>query len=95
MPSIKQVQTRAVRRHATRAVRKRLGYPAGNAVISVERDPDHRSAVVLHVNSGGNALACATGLRYAGYRVEPAWDHPDDAALSTTYGVKMRILPTA
>jgi hypothetical protein len=37
---------------------ERPRHPAPDAVLSIDRDPDHPGAVVLHVNSGGNALAC-------------------------------------
>lgn len=85
---IKQVQVGAVRRRAGRAIARRLGHGA-NAILSVERDPDRPNAVLLHVNSGGNAIACETALREAGYRVEATDYNPWAAG---NYGVKLRVL---
>lgn len=79
---ISQVQVRHVEQRARRAINRRLGCTAGQAVISVERDGN---SVLLHVNSGGNAIACEGALRDAGYRVE--------VGPAVSYGVMLRVLP--
>ncbi len=68
MSKIKQVQLRHVERHARKAIGNRLGYGAREAVITVARE--ERGTVMLHVNSGGNAIAAEQRLRSRGYRVE-------------------------
>ncbi|MFD8382389.1 hypothetical protein ACFV2X_28410 [Streptomyces sp. NPDC059679] len=57
-------------------------------MLSVDRDPDRADAVVLHVNSGGNMLACKSALIRAGYRCEDIPSEPRQ------YGLRLRILPT-
>ncbi|MEV1003431.1 hypothetical protein [Nonomuraea sp. NPDC050202] len=86
-PQRKVVTTRNVRRHAARAIVDRLGYDVPEAIISCDRDPDTAGAVLLHVNSGGNAIECENALRSAGYRVEPGGPPPG------AYGVQLRVLP--
>lgn len=92
--SIRRVQPHQVERWARQAIGQRLGHPAGNAVIAVTRDPERLDTVVLHVNSGGNALECSRALRAAGYQIEASWDRPDDATLASTYGAKLRVAPS-
>lgn len=87
--TIRLVQRHHVAHHAHRAITERLRHAAPDAVLSVDRTPDHPAAVVLQVNSGGNAIACRTALTRAGYRCE---DIPSPA---DQYGVRLRILPTA
>ncbi|BEL41998.1 Uncharacterised protein [Mycobacteroides abscessus subsp. abscessus] len=65
---IRQVQLRHVERHARKAIGNRLGYAARDAVITVVREEHGR--VMLHVNSGGNAIVAEQRLRSRGYRVE-------------------------
>ncbi len=94
MPFVRQVQTRQVERHARRAITRRLGYVAPDAVISVTRDPHQPGTVILHVNSGGNSLECQAALKAAGYRIVGGWNDPNDHALRADYGVKLRVLPS-
>ncbi len=84
---ITQVQTQAVRRRAERAIAERRVDPS-RGLKSVTRDG---RSVIVHVNSGGNALAVQPALRRAGYTVLAGWDAPDDDGLRTTYGVKLRV----
>ncbi|MEV0236900.1 hypothetical protein [Nonomuraea sp. NPDC050786] len=86
-PQRKVVQAHNVRRHAARAIAERLGSPMPEAILSCDRDPDTAGAMLLHVNSGGNAIECENALRSAGYRVEPGDPPPGE------YGVRLRILP--
>lgn len=88
MQVIKQVQRRAVERRATQAITRRLRYAAPQAIRSVVRDPKRPRTVLLHVNSGGNALACAPALRAAGYSVEDLGSAP------AGYGVLLRVGPS-
>lgn len=88
--AIRRVETPFVRRHAARAIRERLGHPAGDAIIACFSDPDRVGTAILHVNSGGNAIAAETGLRAAGYRVEPT---NYDPFAPGHYGVQIRVLP--
>lgn len=67
MAKIKQVQLRHVERHARKAIGNRVGYAARDAVIAVVRE--EHGGVMLHVNSGGNAIAAEQLLRSRGYRV--------------------------
>lgn len=61
---IRRLDTRHLARHARKAIRERLGYPAPYALLAVERDG---ASVVLRLNSGGNALAVESYLRQRGY----------------------------
>jgi hypothetical protein len=92
-PIIRQVQVRAVERHARRAIARRLGHPDDRALISVKRDSDRPGTAIIHVNSGGNAIACETALRDAGYRVDAGWGFPTDPTLRADYGAKIRVAP--
>jgi hypothetical protein len=85
---IKQVQTRHVERHVTRAIERRLGHPAREAVIALTREKD--GTLMLHVNSGGNARAAEARLRSLGYRVEPT-DY--DPYAPGHCGVQLRVGP--
>ena len=87
MQVIEQVTVRPsdVERRTRSAVFRRLGYAEPRAVISITYDPDRPGAVLLHVNSGGNALACEPELRGAGYAVEPGGAAPGH------YGVLLRV----
>ena len=89
---ISVVQTRHVRRHAERAITRRLRYFAPRAIIGVWRDPDQPGTVILHVNSGGNAAECEVALRHAGYATEPTGYDP---FAKGHYGVQLRVLPAS
>lgn len=84
---IRVVQRHHVKRRAWRAIGRRLGYAAPNAIISINRDTDRPGAVLLHLNSGGNAIAVSTALRDAGYQVQDGPPHP------SRYGVQLLVLP--
>jgi hypothetical protein len=86
-----------VRAIAQRAIDDRLGYVALYAILSVAYetgDPfravmgDRLRAVILHVNSGGNAAACRIALGQAGYLTEPTGYDP---FAEGNYGVQMRV----
>jgi hypothetical protein len=85
--AIKQVQIPAVEGHARRAVGRRLGRAAPQAIRSLARDADRPRTVLLHLNSAGNALACESALKSAGYSVEDAGSAPG------RYGVLLRVGP--
>jgi hypothetical protein len=85
MTAIKQVQRRAVERHAHRAVAERLGRPAPDAVRAVIRDPERSGTVLLDLNSGGNGIAAQGALEDAGYRVDWLGTAPSG------YGVRLRV----
>ncbi|SKS72915.1 Uncharacterised protein [Mycobacteroides abscessus subsp. bolletii] len=87
---IRQVQLWHVERHARSAINRRLGYVERNAVIGLERE--HDGTVLLHVNSGGNALAAQSLLQSLGYRVE---DTDYDPFAAGNYGVQLRVGPGA
>lgn len=89
---IKQVHTHHVERHANRTITQRLGCAPPEAVISVIRDHAVTGTVILHVNSGGNALASELQLRSLGYRVEPTNYAPFTPG---HYGVQLRVGPAA
>lgn len=80
-------QVADVERRTRSAIFARLGGAEPRAVISLTDDPGRPGAVLLHVNSGGNALACETALRSAGYAVEPGGAAPG------RYGVLLRATP--
>jgi hypothetical protein len=86
--AISQAQVHHIEQLARRAIARRLGYAADHAVFSVERDGE---GALLHVNSGGNALAAQSVLGAAGYRVE---DTDYDPFAPCNHGVVMRVLPT-
>ncbi len=88
MEPIRQVHTRHVERHAAEAVAQRLGRRADEAVIGSTRDKS--GSVVLHLNSGGNALAAQSRLLALGYRVESTDYDPFAAG---HYGVQLRVSP--
>ena len=80
---MKQLNVRHIRNNALAAIRDRLGPGKGFALRAVEREGD---AVIVRVNSGGNALAVEPWLRRRGYRAE--WDergNPDG------YGCAVRV----
>lgn len=82
--SAKRVLAVNVRRAAAAAIRRRLRYDAPEAIIGVDQDG---SAVVLHVNSGGNALAASHHLQRLGYQV----DHIPYGFGPGEYGAKVRV----
>jgi hypothetical protein len=82
--TIQRLDTRHIERHAQKAVTERLRYNAPQAVRKVERDGD---AVIVRLNSGGNALAVEARLRQRGYRAEYAGWNPDG------YGCAVRVTP--
>jgi hypothetical protein len=75
---------RHIRNHALRAISQRLkgSTPAEYALLAVEHD---RDAVIIRVNSGGNALAVEPYLRHRGYCTEYAGSNPDG------YGCAVRV----
>lgn len=83
---IKRLDTRHLARHARKAIRERLGYPAPQALLAVERDG---AAVILRLNSGGNAIAVETWLRHRGYRASYDGGNPSG------YGCAVRVSVTA
>ncbi len=87
--AIKQVQVRNVEQHARCAIARRTGCTT-SSIISVARDEARPDDVILHVNSGGNALAAESELRSRGYGVEPTDYNPFAPG---NYGVKLRVSP--
>lgn len=81
-PRIRRLDSRHIAAHARRAIAERLGHPAADALLAVERNG---TAVVLRLNSGGNALAVADYLRQRGYRAEQDGGNPDG------YGCAVRV----
>lgn len=77
-----RLDRRHVENHAHRAITERLGYHAPQAVIAVERDGN---ALLLRLNSGGNALAVEPYLCRRGYRAEYAGKNPSG------YGCTVRV----
>lgn len=90
MTQVKQVHIRYVERHARRAVNRRVGHNAPDAVLGVSRETG--GTVIIHLNSGGNALAVQQRLRSLGYQVEST-DY--DPFAKGHYGVQLRVSPTA
>ena len=82
MGMIRRLDTRHIERHARNAITGRLRYRAPQAVRKVERDG---TAVIVRLNSGGNALAVEAWLRQRGYRAEYAGGNPDG------YGCAVRV----
>ena len=79
----RRLNVRHLERHARRAIAERLRYHVPEALRSVERDGD---AVIIRVNSGGNAIAVETYLRlWRGYWTEFAGTNPDG------YGCAVRV----
>lgn len=85
---VRQVQRCHVERHAAAAIAQRHGRHMPDAVLGSAREDC--GAVILHLNSGGNAAAAEAWLRALGYRVEPT-DY--DPYASGHYGVKLCIRP--
>lgn len=77
-----RLDVRHLTNHARCAIADRLRYDAPEALRSVERDGD---AVIIRVNSGGNALAVQHWLNARGYRAEYAGFNPDG------YGCAVRV----
>ena len=74
------ISAQTVERIARTAIRERLGYVQDNTVIQcVQQDQE----VLLHVNSGGNALAAEEALLASGYDVA--------AGPAADYGVRMLV----
>lgn len=88
MAQVRQVHRRYVERHARRAINCRVGYNASEAVLGIARETG--GTVILHVNSGGNALAVQQRLRTLGYQVEST-DY--DPFAKGNYGVQLRVGP--
>ena len=80
-------QVADVERRTRSAIFARLGHAEPRAVISLADDPARPGSVLLHVNSGGNALACEEALAGAGYAVDPG------AAAPGRHGVLLRATP--
>ena len=87
MTGIRQVRPSNVERHARRAIARRIGRISG-AVVSIQRDEAKPGSVVLHLNSGGNALAAEHELLRRGYSVEPTGYDPFAPG---HYGVQLRV----
>lgn len=85
---IRQVQRCHVERHAAAAIAQRLGHDVADAVLGTIRA--RGGAVLLHLNSSGNAAAAESRLRALGYHVEPT-DYNSYAP--GNYGVKLRVGP--
>jgi hypothetical protein len=83
-----RLRIQKVRKVATRAIFDRLKYHAPEAVIDVFPDPQASGAIILHVNSGGNALACEVALQREGFRVEP---NGYDGYAPGNYGAQRRV----
>lgn len=81
----RRLDIRHLEHHATKAITGRLGYSAPQALCAIERDGD---AVIIRVNSGGNALAVEPYLRGRGYHTEYAGTNPDG------YGCAVRVTTT-
>jgi hypothetical protein len=80
--TIRRLNARIIRQHTRAAIIERLRYDAPEALRAVERD---RGAVIVRLNSGGNALAVQARLRLRGYRAEQAGGNPDG------YGCAVRV----
>lgn len=80
--TIWKLDTRWIREHARKAITERLGHDAPEALLAVERDG---MAVMVRVNSGGNALAVEARLRQRGYKAEQAGSNPGG------YGCAVRV----
>lgn len=68
-----RLNTQHLSRHARRAIRERLLYAAPEALLAVDREKD---AVLLRLNSGGDAIAVKNYLNRRGYRAEFAGTNP-------------------
>lgn len=77
-----RLDTRHLANHARKAIAERLRYDAPEALRAVERES---GAVILRLNSGGNALAVEAYLRQRGYVAEYAGFNPDG------YGCAVRV----
>lgn len=73
-PSPARLDMRHLTNHARRAISERLRYPAPEALRAVERAP---GAVIIRVNSGGNALAVELYLHGRGYTAKQAGPNTD------------------
>ena len=82
IPVPRRVDTRHLAAHARRAIADRLRYPAPEALRGVERDG---AAVILRLNSGGNALAVESWLNLRGYQAADGGANPDG------YGCAVRV----
>jgi hypothetical protein len=83
-----RLNTRALAAHARRAIAHRLKYDAPDALIAVDRAGD---AVLLRLNSGGNAIAVESWLRARGYRAQFAGTNP--GGYGCTVKVTLRTAP--
>ena len=72
-PRPTRLDTRHLANHARHAIFDRLKYAAPQALIAIEREA---GAVILRLNSGGNAHAVVSYLRGRGYRAEFAGANP-------------------
>ncbi len=77
-----RLDTRHLANHARRAIAERLRYAWPEALIAVKRED---GAVILRLNSGGNAIAVESYLRQRGYRAQYAGRNPDG------YGCAVRV----
>lgn len=77
-----RLDIRHIRNHALHAIAGRLCHPAPEALLAAERDGD---AVILRLNSGGNAIAVESYLNLCGYLADDAGKNPDG------YGCAVRV----
>lgn len=84
--AVRRLDTRHIERHARSAIAARLRYDAPEALRAVHRDGE---AVMVRLNSGGNALAVGHWLARRGYTVEEAGGNPDG------YGCAVRVMAGA
>lgn len=74
-----------IRRHCERAIARRVGYAAPEAVRNVYHQGED---VIVIVNSGGNALEIETCLRQRGYVTEQAGKASDGYGCAVRVGLQ-------
>lgn len=70
---------------AAGAIAARLGQPFPDGVLDVRQDASDDDALIVHVNSGGNAIVVEVALNRAGYDVAPL------PAADDVHGVLLRV----
>jgi hypothetical protein len=84
-----RLRIQKVRKVAASAIFDRIKYHAPEAIIDVFANPaDNGQSMVLHVNSGGNAIACEEALRREGFQVGRTGYDPYAPG---HYGVQLRV----
>ena len=79
-----RLDIRHIRNHALKGIAaRRLSVSADYCLLGITRDDS--GAVIVHVNSGGNACAVESELNGCGYRAEYLPFDPD------VYGAKVRV----